>query len=134
MGIRDEPRVVKGVEKTQRHWKLMADCFEAYVAAVAISDGYGTERLVAWLTELYKPEIESGGRVKVLGRRGVRVMRKGRGGSSRDKRAKKWKARVEVIDLESEWEEVEEEVEEGEVTGLDGKAWKEVDGVVVIDD
>lgn len=60
MGICDLPNISKtGKKKAEAHWKILADCFEAYIAAVAISDpGTSLETLINWLAPLYGPEIE----------------------------------------------------------------------------
>lgn len=60
MGIRDLPEILSdGRNKADEHWKLLADCFEAYVGAIAISDpGNSLETLINWLVPLYGPEIE----------------------------------------------------------------------------
>lgn len=57
VGIRDLPD--KGGMKAKSNWKLLADCFEAYVGAVAISDPRNSlETLITWLTALYEPDME----------------------------------------------------------------------------
>lgn len=60
MGIRELPAISNdGIHKADEHWKLLADCFEAYVGAIAISDpGNSLETLINWLVPLYGPDIE----------------------------------------------------------------------------
>ncbi|KAL0639860.1 hypothetical protein Q9L58_001177 [Maublancomyces gigas] len=60
MGIRDLPEISEnGRNKADEHWKILADCFEAYVGAVAISDPENSlDTLMNWLVSLYGPEIE----------------------------------------------------------------------------
>lgn len=58
VGISDLPSTKYGLKKVDLHWKLLADCFEAYVAGVVLSDPQNSlETLTNWLTPLYEPEI-----------------------------------------------------------------------------
>lgn len=58
IGISDLPSTKNGVKKVELHWKLLADCFEAYVAGIALSDPQNSlETLINWLAPLYEPEI-----------------------------------------------------------------------------
>lgn len=57
-GISHLPSTIDGMKKVDIYWKMLADCFEAYVAAVVISDPRNTlETLINWLAPLYEPEI-----------------------------------------------------------------------------
>lgn len=53
------PEMIKEISKDASiNWKLLADCFEAYIAAVALSDpSNGLETLMKWLSELYEPRL-----------------------------------------------------------------------------
>lgn len=61
---------VNGTDKKQKGsipGKVLADCFEAYIAAVALSDSArGFDTLVHWLSALFEPEIKNLARVSGL--------------------------------------------------------------------
>lgn len=54
-------QMAQGMESTKTRTKILGDIFEAYVAAVILSDpGSGYQRVKAWLTELWAPALSTG--------------------------------------------------------------------------